>query len=122
MQSTGVHLIEIFAGDTRAIVVPVVDDAGNVLDLTGGSAIWQLAALDWKTDPSAVPLVTKTSAAGQITLGNGSFTISLLSADTVGLTEGMYYQEAQVTLADGVTVGTPLSGKIKLKSNLIAPR
>jgi hypothetical protein len=122
VRTTSIQSFEMFSGDTRAIVILVVDDQGNSLNLVGGSATWQLAAANWRSDPTATPLVTKTSAAGQITLANGSFTINLASADTVGLIAGSYYHEAQVTLADGITVGTPLSGKIKMKSNLIAPR
>jgi hypothetical protein len=81
-----------------------------------------LAANNWKSDAAATAIITKSSAtAGQITLAAGSFTVNIVSADTAGLTEGSYYQEAQVTLSDG-TIGTPLTGTVKIKPNLIAPR
>jgi hypothetical protein len=121
MQTTSVQSFEMFAGDTRAITFTVIDDNGNSVDLTGGSVTWQMAASNWRSDPSILPLLTKHSPTA-ITLANGSFTVNILSTDTVGFTEGSYYHEAQVTLADGVTVGTPIHGKIKVKKNLIAPR
>jgi hypothetical protein len=121
MHTTSVQSFDLFAGDTRALTFTVVDDSNNNVDLTGGSMIWEMAALNWKSS-GASPVLTKTSTAGDITLANGSFTLKLASADTQGLAEGSYYHEAQVTLADGVTIGTPLSGRVKVKSNLIAPR
>jgi hypothetical protein len=121
MHTTSVQSFDLFAGDSRALTFTVVDDSGNNVDLTGASAIWEMAPLNWKSS-AASPLLTKTSAAGGITLANGSFTLKLASTDTEGLTEGSYYHEAQITLADGITIGTPLSGRVKVKSNLIAPR
>jgi flavin reductase (DIM6/NTAB) family NADH-FMN oxidoreductase RutF len=111
---------EMFAGDTPQIVVTVVDQDGAMVSLTGGHVLWEMATQDWATNTDAV-IVTKTSDTAQITLGYGQFTVHLLSADTVGLAGSSYYHEAQVTLADG-TVGTPLTGTIKIKPNLIAPR
>jgi len=111
---------EMYAGDTRKLIVTVVDQDGIDVDLIGGSVTWQLAKSDWKKDPDASVLVTKTSGAGQIELADGSFIVNLQPADTAGF-DGSYYHEAQVTLADG-TVGTPLVGKVKVKPNLITPR
>jgi hypothetical protein len=123
MQTTSIQSLEMFAGDTRALTFSVVDDSGNSVNLTGGVVVWQLAASNWRIDPTVAPMLTKSSAtAGQVTLANGSFTVNLASVDTQGLTEGNYYHEAQATLADGITIGTPVSGKIKIKKNLIAPR
>jgi hypothetical protein len=121
MQATSGKYVELFTGDSKALNVIVVDDNGNAIDLTNASVTWQLAVKNWKSDPAAVPIITKSSAtAGQITLASGSFTVNIVSADTAGLTEGNYYQEAQVTLSDG-TIGTPLTGTVKIKPNLIAP-
>jgi hypothetical protein len=110
---------ELYAGDTRDLIVSVVDQDGANVDLNNGTVLWQMAPTKWQDDPEAV-LISKTSQAGQITLANGSFTVHLLSADTEGL-EGSFYHEAQVTLVDG-TIGTTLVGKVKIKPNLIAPR
>jgi len=107
-----------FAGDTRDIVVSVVDQDGVKVNLGTASVIWKMAKSDWKTNTSAV-LITKNSSAGQIGLADGSFTVHLASADTMTL-EGTYYHEAQITLADG-TIGTPLTGKVKIKQNVIDP-
>lgn len=111
---------EMFAGDTREIVVSVVDQDGAMINTIGGVVLWQLAKSDWKKDPSTAVLITKTSSSGQIDLADGSFTVHLLSSDSEAL-EGSFYHEAQVTLSDG-TIGTPLVGKAKIKANLIAPR
>jgi hypothetical protein len=122
MQATSGKYVELFTGDSKAFMVNVVDDNGNAIDLTGASVIWQLAANNWKSDPTAMALLVKDSTnAGEILLAAGSFTVNIASGDTAGMTEGTYYQEAQVTLSDG-TVGTPLTGTVKIKPNLIAPR
>jgi hypothetical protein len=110
---------ELYAGDTREVVVNVVDQDGIKVNLTGGTVLWKMAKSDWKTNPAAV-IVDKSSGVGQIALADGSFTVHLLSADTIGV-EGSFYHEAQITLSDG-TIGTPLVGKVKVKPNLIDPR
>lgn len=114
---------EMFAGDTRKIVVALTDQDGANVDVSDGLVTWQMAASSWKNDPDpdAAVLLTKTSSAGQIELANGSFTVDLQSDDTKGMNAGSYYHEAQVTLADG-TIGTPIVGKVKIKANLIEPR
>jgi hypothetical protein len=111
---------EMFAGDTREIVFTVKDQDGIAVNLTSAVVLWKMAQSSWKIDLDAVVVVSKTSGAGQITLGNGTFTVHLMSPDTVDL-EGSYYHEAQITLADG-TIGTPVTGKIKVRPNLIEPR
>jgi hypothetical protein len=59
---------------------------------------------------------------GQIDLSaTGDLVVHLVSADTEGMASGGYYHEAQVTLSDG-RVGTVLTGKFKIKQNLIVPR
>jgi hypothetical protein len=112
---------EMYAGDTRDLVVTLTDQDGVAVDVTTGSVLWRLATKNWQSvdDPSAV-LISKTSVTGQITLDVGKFTVHLLSPDTEGL-EGSFYHEAQVTLDDG-TVGTPLVGSARIKANLIEPR
>jgi hypothetical protein len=111
---------EIFAGDTRDIIVNIVDQDGAAVDLTNGAVSWSAATNDWPVNTAAV-VISKTSiTAGEIDLANGSFVVHLLSADTQGIA-GNFYHEAQVTLSDG-TIGTPLTGRLKIKSNLIAPR
>ena len=111
---------EMFAGDTREIVVSVVDQDGITVNLVGGIVLWQLALSKWKGDADASVLITKSSDTGEIDLADGSFTVHLLSPDSITL-EGSFYHEAQITLSDG-TINTPLVGKAKIKPNLIAPR
>jgi hypothetical protein len=93
-----VQNFEIHAGDSRDIVVTVVDSQGGVVDLTGATIAWHLA----QSARAAAPAVAKSLGAGiAITDGaNGVFTISLDPADTAALS-GLYYHEAEVTDAAG---------------------
>lgn len=111
--------VELFAGDSLDIYCSVKDPDGVAVDLVGAHAVYAIG----KAVSDSDPLITKSSTVlGQIDLTvTGNMTVHLLSADTQGKTSGSYYQEAQITLADG-RVGTVLTGKFKIKQNLIVPR
>jgi hypothetical protein len=111
--------VELFAGDSLDIYCTVKDPYGVLVDLSTAQAIYAIS----KAVGDAEPLVTKEStASGEINLSaTGDMVVHLRSDDTVGMAQGGYYHEAQITLTDG-RVGTVLYGKFKIKQNLIAPR
>jgi hypothetical protein len=111
--------IEIFAGDSLDIFCTVKDPDGVAVDLSAAQAVYAIS----KAVTDAEPIITKQSSVpGEIDLSaTGDLTVHLLSDDTEGMVSGGYYQEAQVTLTDG-RVGTVLTGKVKVKQNLIVPR
>ena len=111
--------IDIFAGDSLDIHHVVADPDGVPVDLVGAQAVYAVA----KSVKDAEPLFTKRSTApGEIDLSiTGDITIHLRSADTENMPKGNYYHEAQVTLPDGRT-GTVLTGRFRIRANLIVPR
>jgi hypothetical protein len=114
---------EMFIADTKDIWVTVTDVNLVPVDLAGASITWELSASDWKTAGGS-PILTKASPNEIETmspLDAGVFVVHVESADTEGFVPGSYYHEAQVTLADG-TVGTVITGKVKMKQNLVTPR
>ena len=109
--------VELFAGDSLDISCAVKDPGGAAVDLAGAEAVYSVSK-----SVKDIALITKSSTvSGEIDLTLGNMTVHLRSGDTQGVVPGSYYHEAQITLADG-RVGTPLTGKFKLKENLIAPR
>lgn len=128
---TQVTDFEMFAGDTKALVVSVTDDEGDAVSIVGADVVWQLATKRWKrerkaaiaagTSPLPQPILNKTTD-DDITITNGAggvFTVTLNPLDTIELSGG-YYHEAEVTLNDG-TVATVLTGIVTIKENLINP-
>lgn len=110
--------IELFAGDTLELAVDVVDQDDVPVDLTGAVVDWQLS----KSAKDTTPLIEKTSTnSNEISVSNFSFVVHIQSADTEDFKPATYYHEAQVTLADG-TIGTAVTGKCKVKENLVMPR
>jgi hypothetical protein len=112
--------VEVFAGDSLDIYCTVKDPDDVAVNLLDAAAVYSVSK---SVKDTAAPLIVKTSSVpGEIDLTvAGEMTIHLLSTDTEGKTPGSYYHEAQVTLDDG-RVGTTLTGKFKIKENLIAPR
>jgi hypothetical protein len=93
---TTLYNLEKTAGDSEAITVTVLDETGAAVSLVGGVVKYVI-----KTGVQAVTnLLLITSATSAITLSSNTFTINVSPANTVSLA-GVYYHEAEVTLADG---------------------
>lgn len=108
-----------FAGDTKVLVVPVVDEnTGEVVPLDGVLTIrWHLS----KNVNKRPALLTKGLSNG-ITVTNapgGIFEVSLDSADTEDL-RGEFYHEAEIIDEDD-NVSTVVSGTITIEPTLIKP-
>lgn len=92
------------AGDARTVTVAVVDGAGAEIDIRAASEITMVVA----RQPGGTPFLTKTltSSPPGIALTGGAgndhkFDASFIEADTVNVTPGFYYYEAEVRLATG---------------------
>jgi hypothetical protein len=107
---------EMFAGNTKTIVIPVVDGVGAVVDITGATIRWELSR-SVSVRPS---ILQKTVGAGvTITDGPGGiFEVALISDDTEDL-KGSFYHEAEVKL--GGEIATVKAGTIKINPVLIDP-
>ena len=100
-------------GDSKDITVTVYDGDGATVTLTGATIVWGMA-----TDYDETAIVTKTTAAADITISGSDFSFSLDPTDTSGLAAGQYYHEAQVTDSGG-DVATVMTGVITLVEELI---
>lgn len=93
---------DITQGDSKRIVIPVVDENNAPFNLAGTTVRWVLSR-----GPGTSPLLQKQSPGG-IDIGPTSFTVKLDPSDTL-LMRGKFYHEAEITEADGsistVTIG-----------------
>lgn len=103
-----VNISEYHAGDALNINVPVFDDAGARVDITGASAEWFLTTLEDRT----TRLVEKTVANGGIELtnpANGELVIRIATGDTAAL-NGAHHHRCRLTDSAGrratIFVGT----------------
>jgi carbamoylphosphate synthase small subunit len=105
---------EMVSGDTKDIVVTVLDESDQVVPITAASVVFTLS----KNQFSAA-LVTKTTAAG-IVISNGpggELTITLDTADTESLI-GEHYYEVELTDVSN-RVSTVAVGCIDIRKNVI---
>ena len=83
---------EWFVGEDHTLQIDVVDSAGAVKNMTGWSLTWSLT----RKRGEGPTIISKTTGASQITIGNGSgtgdrATVTVARADTVDLAPGRYY-------------------------------
>lgn len=104
MTATGQNF-SIYAGDTCAVTITVLDEDGDPKSIIGST-------INWVAYHGDTVYLTKTTSSG-ITLSdpaNGEFEISFVPADTESMGIGAYTHEAEVTDSSGnvstVTVGT----------------
>lgn len=102
---------EMFAGDTKDIVVTVDDGDGIPVNLTGASIKWVLK----KATVTGAQQVLKTMANGIFLTDPlaGEFTVRLATADTNAIS-GKFYHEAEVTDSSG-NVSTVFTGTVKIE-------
>jgi len=105
-----------FAGDVKLITVTVLDDAGDVADITGASIQWKAAR---SVDDE--PVIAKSTAVspGGIAITDGpagEFVVTLTGPDTEDLS-GLYYHEAEMVLS--AAASTVLTGQFVVTKTLI---
>lgn len=104
-----------FAGDDLTLTVTVKETDGTATTITSAAISWKASKSNSKT-----AAITKSTAAGGVTITNGAggiFTVSLDPADTTSL-EGDYIHEAQITFSNG-DVRTVLRGVMTIEPELI---
>lgn len=103
-------------GDTVALDFAIVDNAGDAVDLTGASIKWHMARSVYSE-----PDVEKALSDGIAFVddGEGTFTVTLDSADTEDLV-GTFYHEVEITDSNG-NISTPHTGSISILPALIKP-
>ncbi len=105
---------EMVSGDSKDIVVTVLDEQDQVVPITGASVVFILS----RTEFSAA-LVTKTTGAGIVITDDvgGVLTVSLVPADTEPLV-GTHYFEIELTDV-ALRVSTIVVGRIDIRKNVI---
>jgi hypothetical protein len=105
--------VEMAKGDTRRLVVTLLDDDGAAVDITGYSFAYAAALVDTEN-----PDLSKSSDDGIAitTAASGVLTVTLDAADTSTLCPGSYYHEIEATDGSG-NVSTVLTGRLKLRED-----
>lgn len=105
-----------YSGDSTPIQVTVTDsETGAAVVLTGAAMTWALTRA-----PGTTPVLTKTSGAGEITVGgagNNVATVTLGPTDTATL-EGLFIHELQVTDGSG-NVFTVFQQHLYIKGDVV---
>ncbi len=107
---------ELVSGNDKVLRFTTKDEDGAIVDLTGSTIIWALAASD-----KAKKRIIEYTSPVQVTLTDptaGLFEVAILSADTEPLKERDYYHEARMTNALGRKI-TLAYGTVSLRSNVI---
>jgi hypothetical protein len=117
--------IEMFAGDTKRIIVTVKDGDGDILNLTNPLAIkfQMVQAPQGRANYSATPVVWKdidSNGEGIDTddLISGIIRVTLFPSDTKYL-KGQYYYELEYTDQEGA-VSTVVNGIINIRESIVA--
>lgn len=84
-----------YQGETKNLVVPITDENGNNLSLTGSTITWALR----QRMTSTSNLITK-STPSQITINSNTLTVHLLPTDTASI-KGAFYHECKMTDTSG---------------------
>lgn len=112
---------EMFSGDTMRVNFTINDaSTSNPLDLFGSTVRWQMS----KAKPvgfSSTPILSKTEGDGLeiVDAFGGLVLVRLAPEDTEGRS-GSFYQELEITDADG-DVSTAYAGTFTIKKALIKP-
>ena len=85
----------------------------DVSTVTGGTASWAMSLSD-----TGNTLITKTTAAGTITLSGKTVSVFLQPEDTSSLTAGTYYHELRLVDVAGQP-STPAIGVVTLKNVIL---
>lgn len=109
---------EMFSGDSKDLVITVVDENDVTFSLTSASIKFNASR-----EPGSTVLINKGTdvSPGGITITNpagGIFTVTLDPGDTKDLTEKFLYYEAEITDVLG-NIATVTFGTITLKPDLV---
>ncbi len=95
--------ISVVANNTVTIELSVLNADGVDFDMTGYTAKWTI-----RNPNSSTPIVTKTSAAGDITISTNTLTWEIKDTDTINLQNGDYAEyEHEMIVTD--TNGNPIT-------------
>lgn len=80
--------VTLYQGETKKIVFTVIDDSGELVDLTDCKATWVLAS---KVESDEI-ILTKSVDLGTITIVNNTFEIVLTKNETKDLLSSYYHE------------------------------
>ncbi len=95
------------AGTVHEVAIPLVDNTGAAVDVTGHTATWVLSASNEFTSP----VLTKTVGSGITLSGTAGFILALAAADTTDLS-GKYYH--RLTDTNGTNVSVVTTGQVTI--------
>lgn len=89
--------LTVVANNTVSVNLAVLVSDSTAFDLTGHTAKWTVRPCN-----SAIPVITKTSGAGQITISGNLLSWVIQDTDTVNLQQGDYkVYEHEMVVVDG---------------------
>ncbi len=105
---------EMHSGDTKDIVVTVLDELDQVVNISGATAVFILSQ-----NPYSPAVITKSSGSGIVITDGpaGILTITLDAADTESL-QGSFYYEVELTDASS-RVSTIVVGQINIRADVV---
>jgi len=112
--------LSIAAGDSFALVLPLLTPSGAQPTLISPSAVFELFDTPFAL-PGAGVILTKSTANGEATLaqilGAWTLTVDFASVDTLTAPSASFYWQAQID--DGAGKATIADGQIQISANLI---
>lgn len=107
------------------INIPVRDETGANVDLTGATAEWWVADLPPPGEALATEArhIRKYAGAGLVIVSSGglyTIRVTLVKADTANLRPGTYYHECAVVDVSG-NPSTVATGRFEVKQTIIRP-
>ena len=106
MTATNQNLI-IYIGDDGDFDADIYDENGDLLTVTGATALWVL-----KTEAGETATLQKTDGSG-ITISGSSVTVTISDTETSALTEGRYFHALSLTIAGKTR--TVFAGSVEVK-------
>ena len=107
----------LFKGKDDSLVIPVCDNDGNVVDITGKTVQWDVAE---REIGGTIVLEKSNISAGGISLSNptqGEFTVTIDNIDTLDWTEKWYAYDGKITEPSGEHTFI-IFGMIELRSTI----
>lgn len=100
----GPQNFNLYAGETKKLVITIRDEDENLVDLTGASIAWTMGSVHKSTDDGSISIV-----------GLGVMEILLSSSDTA--TPGSSKHECRMTDSQGNVV-TLFTGEVNIRTTL----
>lgn len=112
--------VDLVAGVDDTIVIALYDSNNDLLSVTGKTAEWKLyrgVARRGRKPFRGAAILTKTSAAGDIALSDGSATVTITDSDLASYA-GQFWQAIEITTTSGGAIAHHGQGPVRLRAGI----